>query len=458
MARDTAAGVPDRGQGDRGPARRVPLWALILAINLAVILIVAVSALARDAEKHGAVGAAALAVSRVPNTIADWWRGPAPFSSQHYAKLPAGFVRNTASGFVDPGYVLVTPYDVARRRASVQLIRLSDGKVVKEWLPHVAAINARSHFTSAIVDLRRDKNVHRMRPMHPMLLANGDLIIHDNTPLARIDGCGRPEWVIDGIFHHSIERAGDGSLWIPYRLARSALADVGPKFADEGIAQVTDGGRVVKVERIIDILDRNGMGGLWRGRPYAEDPFHLNDIEPVLASGRYWRRGDVLLSLRNMSLLILYRPSTGRIVWSKTGPWSAQHDVSLLDDHRVMVFDNHVRWGADGRRVDGNSRLLVYDFATGQVTSPLARTFERRGISSATQGRATPLPNGDVMVEETEGGRLMRLAPDGSVRWRYVSADASGRRLWLSWSRYLEPDAPGIQSAVRAATLKEPCV
>ncbi|HEX7850622.1 MAG TPA: arylsulfotransferase family protein [Sphingomonas sp.] len=438
-------------------ARRVPLWTLVLAANLGLILTVAVAALARSAEKHGKLGAAAVQIAEIPDTIGDWWKGAAPFAAPPYQKLPAGFRRNTLRSFVDPGYALITPYDTRRGRATIQLIRLSDGKMLKEWLPDVAAINARSHFHSAIVDLYRDKSVDRMRPMHPMLLGNGDLLIHDNTPLARIDGCGRPRWVIDGIFHHSLERAADGTLWIPYRLARSNVPGVGAKFADEAPAQIDEQGRLIRVERLIEILDRNDLGGLWRGRPYEEDPFHLNDIEPVLSSGPYWRQGDLILSLRNMSLIALYRPSTGRILWTRAGPWSAQHDVSILDDHRIMVFDNHVSWGAAGRRVDGNSRLLIYDFATDKLTSPLANTFARRGILTATQGRATPLSNGDVMVEETERGQLMRIAPDGSLRWRYVSADPSGRRLWLSWSRYLDPNDRGVLSAVKAATTREQC-
>ena len=439
-------------------ARPVPLWTLVLLANIALILIVTVAALVRSADRNGTAGAIALEIGAIPDTIGDWWKGGAPYYSGRYEKLPAGFQRNTAAAFVDPGYVLITPYDPKRGRATIQLIRLSDGALLKEWLPDVAAINAQSRFKSAIVDLARDKSVDRMRPMHPMLMANGDLIIHDNTPLARINGCGKPVWMLDGIYHHSLERAADGSLWIPYRLAKSNVPGAGAKFADEVLANVTEDGKLLKTERLIDIFDRNGMGSLWRGRPYAEDPFHLNDIEPVLSSGPYWQKGDVMLSMRNMSLVLLYRPSTGKVLWSKAGPWSAQHDVSILDDHRIMLFDNNVRWGVTGRGVDGNSRLLVYDFKTGAVTSPLAATFAKRGIATATQGRATPLPNGDVMVEETERGMLMRLAPDGSVRWRYVSADSAGRRLWLSWSRYLDPDAPGVQSAVKAASTKEQCV
>lgn len=56
------------------------------------------------------------------------------------------------------------------------------------------------------------------------------------------------------------------------------------------------------------------------------------------------------------------------------------------------------------------------------------------------------------MVEETERGRVMRLAPDGTLRWIYVSADSRMRRIELRWSRYLDPsaDRAGIQAASEA--------
>ncbi len=37
-------------------ARRVPLWMLVLVFNVSLILVVTVAALARSAEKHGALG------------------------------------------------------------------------------------------------------------------------------------------------------------------------------------------------------------------------------------------------------------------------------------------------------------------------------------------------------------------------------------------------------------------
>ena len=47
---------------------------------------------------------------------------------------------------------------------------------------------------------------------------------------------------------------------------------------------------------------------------YSKDPLHLNDIEPVLYDGNYMKKGDLLLSVRNISLIILYRPSNNKIL------------------------------------------------------------------------------------------------------------------------------------------------
>ena len=59
--------------------------------------------------------------------------------------------------------------------------------------------------------------------------------------------------------------------------------------------------------------------------------------------GPYWRKGDLFLSLRSPSTVMLYRPATNKVIWRKDGPWSKQHDVDILDDHRISIFNNNGR-------------------------------------------------------------------------------------------------------------------
>lgn len=460
MRRDQTIGSEDqdgeggvsRAQEARGLegflSRPVPLWSLALALLLAPVAAIGTGAIVDGWEKSGTVGRVAIALARVPDTIGAMFKSPAPYFGGKYEKLPGGFTRD--AGFTDDGYALISPFDPKRKRSVVQLIRLSDGTVAHEFVPDVDAANAASHFQSALTDVHRDKDAPRNRLMHPLLLADGGLVLHDSSPLARYDACGKLLWSIDGIFSHSTEQGPDGDLWVPYRYPVPREPGVKADFWDDSVARVSTEGKLLKVDRIADILERNGLARLWRGRPYVQDPFHLNDIQPAMADGRFWKKGDLFLSLRNLSLIALYRPETGKILWWKIGPWRFQHDVSILDDHRITVFDNNTLMGYPGERVNGHNRLLVFDFDSKGTSSPWDKGFAANRIATRAQGRGTPLPNGDAMIEETEQGRLVRMSPTGEVRWRYISADSAERRMALSWARYLDPttDGPAIQATV----------
>lgn len=456
MQRDGIIDSEDREGSafERLLARPVPLWSLALVLLLVPLTAIGTGAIVDGWEKSGAVGRAAIALARVPDTIQHLFRSNAPYFGGGYEKLPGGFTRDAS--FTDSGYALISPFDPKRKRSVVQLVRLSDGAVVHLFVPDVDAANARSQFASALTDVHRDKNAARNRLMHPLLLGDGSLVLHDSSPLARYDACGKLLWTVDGIFSHSTELGPDGNIWVPYRYPVPREPGVKADFWDDAVAQVSPEGQLLKVDRIAEILERNGLARLWRGRPYVQDPFHLNDIQPAMTDGKMWKKGDLFLSIRNLSLIALYRPGTGRILWWKIGPWRFQHDVSILDDHRISVFDNNTLMGYPDERVNGHNRLLVHDLSSGETGSPWEKGFAVNKIATRAQGRGTPLPGGDAMIEETEQGRLLRMSPEGAVRWRYISADSAERRMALSWARYLDPtttDGPAIQATVNAKCL-----
>ena len=60
---------------------------------------------------------------------------------------------------------------------------------------------------------------------------------------------------------------------------------------------------------------------------FKKDPIHLNDVQTVEYDSKFGRRG-CLLSLRNLSLVLLYRPNTNEIIWrSKDNYFFNQHDA-----------------------------------------------------------------------------------------------------------------------------------
>ena len=74
--------------------------------------------------------------------------------------------------------------------------------------------------------------------------------------------------------------------------------------------------------------------------PNSNDPLHINDIEIARESNGFWERGDLVFSARAPDLVFIFRPSTGKVVWQKRGPWLRQHDPDFLEDGRISVFGN----------------------------------------------------------------------------------------------------------------------
>jgi len=136
------------------------------------------------------------------------------------------------------------------------------------------------------------------------------------------------------------------------------------------------------------------------------------------------------------------------VLWLKRGPWVNQHDVNVLDDHRISVLSNNRYDYAKESEVNGFSDVMVYDFSTGATTSPYARFLRDLDVRTPFEGRAQIQPNGDVVVEGTESGRMLRLRQDGTVEWRYVNRASNGQVYLLNWSRYIAPEE-GAQIANR---------
>lgn len=428
---------------ERLMARTLPVWVLALTIQIMLLGMVVFGAIVdhtvAGSGRLGSIGKISLQIASIPLTII---RAMEPDKRMNVTEvlpiIPDGLWVNPNVGFRDDGYLLISRYRLERKRYVVEIISLLDGKVLHSYAPDVDAINARSLMETPLIDLKRDrgKAIYVMR--HPMLTPSGGIISQNDSPLVSIDRCSKIEWTIDGIFHHAIERDGGGNYWVGYRYPKSPQRNVSTQFHDEALAQISPSGKLLRLIPVRDILKHNNLLRLVDSYGYTDDPYHLNDIEPALIDGKFWKAGDLFLSFRNFSGLVLFRPATGRVLWLRQGLTLAQHDIQILDDHRIAVFDNNARPGWPSLVVEGSNRIMFYDFTDSKVSHPFDAALAQEKVATPAQGRQIILANGDTVIEETERGRILRLAPDGTVRWRYISARADGTRTVLGWSRYLE--------------------
>ena len=350
----------------------------------------------------------------------------------------------------DSGYLLFSGVDAAARRADVQLIKISDGTVVARWAPDWGALlgkitskkyaPAGSQYTAKVI--------------HPVLLADGDIIFNNTGWLARVSACdSKPVWVLDQVMHHANELDETGTGIWGSSVAQDGFSDnpwLQERVRDDALAHVSLDGRLLERLSFVRILRENGLLALLMGTSGGKlkaDPIHLNEIKAARIDSRYWKRGDLLISARHLSTLFLYRPATNKIIWYQTGPWMNQHSVDFVDDHRISVLNNNIVADVPAEHAfispAETNQVMIFDFATQQVSQPFAALLAKARPIAFSEGVARVLPDGGLFFEETIYGRHLRFSKD-RLLWSRIN-DYDEKRIGLvSWSRYLTAEEAEI--------------
>ena len=335
-------------------------------------------------------------------------------------------------------YLLLNRYDGDRRISVSELWDTEAATRIHDWRFETVDEVWDGSSLQSMINFRINSGGSLFRNFNALLRRDGSLLTHSFSPLLLMDSCSNIELVQDdAIYHHSVETDAKGYIWAPSHLEPKTVEIGSRRFLDDAVNRISPKGKVVFSKSVIALLAENQLGHLIYGVGPApnDDPIHLNDIEPVLSDGPFWKAGDVFLSLRHQSMVLLYRPATNEVIWHRQGPWVHQHDVNIINDHKISVFNNNAySIGAGQYEVKGSNDLMVYDFETQSVTSPWKSAFEKLEIRTITEGRGTPIGE-EVMVEESNYGRVLQFDKSGNVRWQYVNRASDGKIYILKWSR-----------------------
>ncbi|MGH9196230.1 MAG: arylsulfotransferase family protein, partial [Acidimicrobiia bacterium] len=222
-------------------------------------------------------------------------------------------------------------------------------------------------------------------------------------------------------------------LWVPGRRLRKTPVDEFPNvpapFQEEYILKISPDGEVLREISILDVvfgskyegvLFANGAHAAQVEVPLDHDFTHLNDIEvlaPQMAQAfSLFEAGDLLVSLRNVNLLLVLSPESKQIKWSMTGPYLRQHDPDFLPTGRISVFDNR----RGGGKIFGGSRILELDPITGKVVTVYGDRDDEQ-FYTETMGDHQRLPNGNILITESEAGHAFEVTAEGEVVWSFVN-------------------------------------
>ena len=139
-------------------------------------------------------------------------------------------------------------------------------------------------------------------------------------------------------------------------------------------------------------------------------------------------------------MIFLYRPSSNKIIWIKSGPWIKQHDVDIINDHEIGIFGNDVIdskfTSKDNCFINKNNHHYIVDFKKNTIKTNYNKLFAKHKIKTITEGRSKIIFNKGIFIEETCGGRLL-FGDEKGLIWTYVEKIDNEHLSMFSWSRYI---------------------
>ena len=407
--------------------KKIEIWVLYLIVLFSLLIAVGFGVLVRQELvgniKAGWISKSALTLAEIPVNIKKILTDGDLVVDDRFPNL------NSFNGIPnsEETYLLLSRYDNDSKEGIIELVDLRNFQVLHTWNPDIDVFNDLVEQVDEFKYLRRDGRDKRQRLMHPKVTRDGG-IVFNSGPLRKINICS--DLVFQNThdyFHHSIETDGNGDIWVPSHLYPQTLpartvgreTHVNNGFLDDAIVKLSPDGKIIFEKSVSQILMDNGLEYLLFSvgdMLFDYDPIHLNDIQPVNFDGEFWQKGDVFLSLRHQSMILLYRPSTNKIIWKGVGPFFHQHDINILDNHRISIFNNKSKHFVNGQEVDGNNEVNIYDFKTDTYSSYMKDSLIENDVRTITQGRSEILPNGELFIEESNYGRTLFFNSDGSLR------------------------------------------
>ena len=177
---------------------------------------------------------------------------------------------------------------------------------------------------------------------------------------------------------------------------------------------------------------------------FRQDPIHLNDVQPALNTNKYWNEGDLFLSPRNIHAIIQYRPNTNKVIRFIRGPFNNQHDVDIISDKEISIFNNNnkiTETNVNNMKNLGDnnfSEVTIYNFETETFTTKFNEKLKNINFKTHSAGLSEILEDGSLYLEEENYGRIILIDKNGELEWEYVNKDKEGKVNWLSWSRIIK--------------------
>ena len=420
--------------------KKISLWVFLLFIIIGLIVLSLFGSVVRHVAKGGIltgkVGFIADQIARYPGRVITLLNSydidpePQIFDTEDTFNLKVH--NNELFNEKEDGYLLVSTFD--KNGSSVILFSLKMQKIIYSWKPPIDEIRKKNpNFIEGL-------NVKKFyRSQHPILFENGDLAFSSGGgPLVKIDKCGKLKWTTNEFFHHS------NILYNNKIYSTITLNFNKPSIHFEDAVSIVDPSNGIILENIIidDILKEylnNNFSLLYGIGEYEKDLFHLNSVYPIKVNDQFFKKNDLVISLRNLSTILVYRPSEQKIKWLKTGPWINNHDAQYLGDGIFSVFSNNNVRGfepTDFKHYE-HSDVYYYDKKIDSYSKPYTNILKKIKMRSSGLVHVLDVNDKDAVIQLNNYGKIIRANKDGLV-WTYQNYLGDNQKGNINWSKYIK--------------------
>ncbi len=305
-----------------------------------------------------------------------------------------------------------------------------DGNIVHEWsLPFRAAWPEAPH-----VDEPADPALIYWRAMH--LYPNGDLLVSYEA-MSDVRGYGLVKMDADSnVIWTCSERTGgsfcvdeNGFIYAVVRRIRSkplaALPQIVAPFIDDELVVLSPEGEVLRrcslTDQLVQLVGGRNLTFLDPTPAGALGTESVARVTPKLAAKLpQVEAGDLLIAMKFADMLAVLDKDDLQMKWVSSGPWKRPHCAQASQSGSILVFDNR---GFESRGL--KSGVLAFDPALKKVTWAYAGN-QGRPLSSRRWSSVQELPNGNMLITETQGGRVLEMTPERQAAWEWSSPYRAG--------------------------------
>jgi hypothetical protein len=216
----------------------------------------------------------------------------------------------------------------------------------------------------------------------------------------------------DSFAHHDVIRLANGNTVLLVANQEANTTD--------SVLEVDRAGAIVwrwdSLEHLADYLPAHPSGR-------RRDLTHINSVQELPPNDLYdggdqrFRPGNLLLSSRTLNRVVLIDKQSKRVVWTYADGLDLQHEALMIERGwpgagNILIFNNRYRSFATDRQ----SEILEID----PQLETIARRWTPRGLYSPTSGVEQPLPNGNILIGSTRGGRVFEIDRKGETVWEWV--------------------------------------